>query len=302
MRRGAQTAANKYFQWLFRALTVRAEHDFRLLFHFLLASRQRSRVSSRIYPIRPLDAGYVTKRSSPREIVAEALIDGIRISRASAISAIIQARNGKAEKALACPHAKSLMEFIENCLRPLSANRGTLLSKLSASRRQIAPRYLPYRDEYHGEYQVLSKQRHDQRRRRDDLDDQQEEHVEADENRDGERNLKWRNVCLDKLTLACTSSPGKSMGVVSRKARLFLVIYVNTGGKKRKCIYKDRAIEDNGWGGLRSDSFTTLREMCPLTYDVFEPVRGGQVKGRRIVGQKIRIYDSYKECTKEREE
>ena len=49
--------------------------------------------------------------------------------------------------------------------------------------------HLPYRDEYHGEYQVLSKQRHDQRRRWNDLDDQQEKHVKADENGNGERDL-----------------------------------------------------------------------------------------------------------------
>ena len=54
--------------------------------------------------------------------------------------------------------------------------------------------HLPYRDEYHGEYQVLSKQRHNQGCRRNDLDDQQEEHVETDENRDGERYLELRDV------------------------------------------------------------------------------------------------------------
>lgn len=54
--------------------------------------------------------------------------------------------------------------------------------------------HLPYRDEYHGEYQVLSKQRHNQRRWRNDLYDQQEEHVETDENRDGERYLKLQNL------------------------------------------------------------------------------------------------------------
>lgn len=48
---------------------------------------------------------------------------------------------------------------------------------------------LPYRNEYHGEYQVLSKQRHDQRRRWNDLNDQQEEHVKTDEDGDGERDL-----------------------------------------------------------------------------------------------------------------
>lgn len=49
--------------------------------------------------------------------------------------------------------------------------------------------HLPYRNEYHGEYQVLSKQRHDQRRRWNDLDDQQEKHVKTDENGNGERDL-----------------------------------------------------------------------------------------------------------------
>ncbi|KOX81168.1 hypothetical protein WN51_03456 [Melipona quadrifasciata] len=50
-------------------------------------------------------------------------------------------------------------------------------------------RHSPYRNEYHGEYQVLSKQRHDQRRRWNDLDDQQEKHVKTDENGNGERDL-----------------------------------------------------------------------------------------------------------------
>lgn len=49
---------------------------------------------------------------------------------------------------------------------------------------------LPYRDENHGEYEVLAEKRHYQRSRRYDLDDQQEEHVETDENRNGKRHLR----------------------------------------------------------------------------------------------------------------
>jgi len=58
-------------------------------------------------------------------------------------------------------------------------------------------KHSPYRDEYHGEYQVLSKQRHNQRRRGDDLDDQQEEYVKTDENRDGKRYLKSREISVE---------------------------------------------------------------------------------------------------------
>jgi len=40
---------------------------------------------------------------------------------------------------------------------------------------------LPYRDEYHGEYEVLAQQRHHQTGWRNDLHYQQEEHVETNE-------------------------------------------------------------------------------------------------------------------------
>jgi hypothetical protein len=43
---------------------------------------------------------------------------------------------------------------------------------------------LPYRDEYHGEYEVLAEQRHHQTGGRNDLHHQQEEHVETNEDRD----------------------------------------------------------------------------------------------------------------------
>ena len=49
---------------------------------------------------------------------------------------------------------------------------------------------LPYRDEDHGEYEVLAEERYHQRGRWYDLDDQQEEHVETDENRNGKRHLQ----------------------------------------------------------------------------------------------------------------
>lgn len=45
---------------------------------------------------------------------------------------------------------------------------------------------LPYGDEYHCEYEILSKQRHDQWRRWYNLDDEEKEHVKTDENRDRE--------------------------------------------------------------------------------------------------------------------
>ena len=45
-------------------------------------------------------------------------------------------------------------------------------------------RHLPDRYENHGEYKVLSQEGHNQGRRRDDLDDQQEEHVETNQYRD----------------------------------------------------------------------------------------------------------------------
>ena len=47
----------------------------------------------------------------------------------------------------------------------------------------------PDGDEDHGEDEVLSEQRHHQTGGRDDLDDQQEEHVQTNEDRDGQRHL-----------------------------------------------------------------------------------------------------------------
>lgn len=44
--------------------------------------------------------------------------------------------------------------------------------KFFVFRFRVKLKYLPYRDEYHGKYQVLSKQRHNQRSRWDDLNDQ----------------------------------------------------------------------------------------------------------------------------------
>ena len=44
-------------------------------------------------------------------------------------------------------------------------------------------------DEYDGEQEVLADQRYDGRRRRDEVDEDEEEDGQADENRDGERDL-----------------------------------------------------------------------------------------------------------------
>lgn len=68
------------------------------------------------------------------------------------------------------------------------------------------------------------------------------------------------------------------------------------------CQHKERkdVQRSERQGGLRRDVCLLPFRRCPLTGDIFEPVRIGEAGKRpRIVEQKIRIYDSYKECTKE---
>ena len=52
------------------------------------------------------------------------------------------------------------------------------------------PSYLPNGDKYHSEYEILSEEGHDEGRRGDDLDDEEEEHVEADQDRDRQSHLE----------------------------------------------------------------------------------------------------------------
>ena len=56
---------------------------------------------------------------------------------------------------------------------------------------------VPYGDEDHGEDEVLSKQRHHQTRGRNDLDDQQEEHVQT--NQDGYRQRDLRAARAERV-------------------------------------------------------------------------------------------------------
>ena len=54
----------------------------------------------------------------------------------------------------------------------------------------ICPLFSPDGDEYHGEDEVLPEEGDDQRGRRDDLDHEQEEHVQAGQDRNGEGHLQ----------------------------------------------------------------------------------------------------------------
>lgn len=71
---------------------------------------------------------------------------------------------------------------------------------------------LPYRDEYHGEYEVLAQQRHHQTGGRNDLYHQQEEHVETNEDRDWKCHLEESGVKLNFLSAPRSDSRSRREG------------------------------------------------------------------------------------------